>query len=446
METKALRSGMVQFQAWSSAELQTPVQSREDVVVDIRVDVAHLPPAPATVPTHLSTLGAALKSGTGKFVGQTISSGVGELAGAGVRIGLELADSIPSASMPMLVAKGALVLVGGGLAGYKAGQTVQEGYGVSNTVRAAVTLAPVLVPAGLALGTGLTGGSLAAASVVLGESIARMASSGVRDFLNEMGRGAIGDTRAVDAEGRPLTHQEAVDRRGAVGMLAPLLPNIGVAAMGQTALTGKVDGATSATVVKGGYAFMLEGGRAVAALADGGGLEYVPGEGLHAVSRNLRDFKGTLKRACEQTSMRIGLGALSGDIPGATGSEPYSTSILQGFGEVRSAIVERAQARREQPAHGETLGQASRAGRIAGDSPAAHQTESLAARAPHVGTLELQALPGHVEREDSEGSVHSQAELPDTIPRHRETHVAASEHATAAPESPEPIQEDEPPA
>ncbi len=467
MEMKALRSPAATFEAWSSAELQASTQDNPDVAIGIVEGGVHLPPVAALVPSRLSTLGAALRSGTGKFVGQAISSGVGELAGTGVRIGLELADSIPSARIPMLAAKGTMVVVTGGLAGFRAGKSIEEGYGVSNGVRAAVTLVPVLVPAGLALGTGLSGGSLVAASVVLGECIARMTSSGVRDLLNEVGRGAIGDTRAVDSGGRPLTHRQAVDRRATVGMLAPMLPNIGVSALGQLALPGKHDGATgdsahldegatdpfnddlagvaSAAIVKGGYALMLEGGRAAAAIADGGGLEYVPGEGLSAISRNLRDFKGTAKRAYEHTSMRIAMGALSGDLPSVTGAPWYATSILQGMGEVRSGLVERAQAGREDIAQDEAVVEMVPEDTHAGGSTEAHGSQSPLSPSLQRPSGQLM-LPGYVEREDSRGSAHSDADLPVAVVELQESQPVTPAMASQVPEFPEPMQEEEPPA
>ncbi len=414
------------FLAGSSTGQDIPVQDSQDTVIVIQGGGQNLPPDALTAPTKLSTAAAAIKSGVGKCIGQTFSSGVGELAGSGVRIGLNALDSLPGARVPMLAVKAATVVVVGGLAGYRAGLTVQEAYGVSSGTRAVVSLVPVLVPVGLAVGTGLSGGSLLVASTVLGECVARMTSSGVRDVLNEFGRGALGDTQAVDAEGKALTRPQAADRRSTTGLLAPVVPNFGTALMGQLALPQEVDQATGhaaqppassaeqfgaglgedtgAAVVKGGFALAQEGGRAVAAIADGGGLMYVPGRGMSAIADNFRDYKTTLGRAWEHSSMRIAMGAVSGDLASTTHAGPYATAALQAAGESRSGLVEKAQAERERGGgDGQDL-QDSGDGMVGG--PRVSQASALQDSVPlQVQGPPQEGLPGYMEREDSSGSV-----------------------------------------
>jgi hypothetical protein len=334
-------------------------------------------------PGRCDTAKTVLKVAGIKMVGQVLSAGTGELVASGVRIGFNALIILPGGrgAIAAVAVGGAIVGVTGLFIGKQAAGILKRACGTSGCIEKLLTMPPVIAPL---LTAALAGGGLwEAAARLLSETVCRRVASGVRDTLNEFGSGALPDVQYVGPDG--LDNDDLVPFRwGAVGQV---IPNVGIAALGQYLLPVELDGATgyalpfadwvkasstsqflsglggaaASAVIKGGWAFGIEVSNGLSARLSGGGLREKKGEGLRALQENLRDAKTTWRRVADHWAMRSYMQTFSADPFGAVPrsiSGPAShgvsavASVMQAVGESRSYFVKAGQ-RTQQPVQAE---------------------------------------------------------------------------------------------
>lgn len=426
-------------------EVSSGQMAQTDDDIEIGLPLHERAPARA-MPGTCATLCAALRSGGGKLIEQTVTAGAGELAGAGLRIGVNALAATPTGAAVALGLCLYFVAAAGGLSGMRSAELVEKGAGGGPLVKFALTWAPVVVPLATALNSGIGSWSLAAAAMSLGGSSSRILSAGLRDGLNAVVKGWAGQAKVVDHKGERLSPDQSLNQHGTVGNVMSLPLNFGAAALvrfgvapGLEAGTGYalhpelfsraspgdqfrsyLIGAASGGFGKGLYGLMGELGRAGAVLGQGQGLAYEAG-GLDALWENLKDTKSwgkKLEEVGDNAAMRITFAAITGESMSAIeksfaeGSDErhaarWVTTLMEALGESRKLFVERGQlgekhelAQPQTPPRAQTPEDA---GPVPLVSQMSQMPQQLPIRQTEPGSL-LIALDTYSEREDDKES------------------------------------------
>ncbi|MGE4240416.1 hypothetical protein [Ramlibacter sp.] len=277
------------------------------------------------------TIGNAGRAGIVKGLGQFASATAGFVVGAGASAALAAFGRAASPVAP-LVGGALFVLLAGGWLCHRAGNLLADASGlgrwVHHTSASVAGLAPLAAAAASA--------SAAASALAVSSTGARGVAALTRDGLNNLGRGALGDTHHVDEAGIRLSAEEAWHRRDRDAMLGALVVDIAVTALGvyllqqrmdlsaahastpdSTATASPLDSvvrdlglAVAAGGIRGLYQLAAELTKGVAALADRGGLTYEEGMGVRAAfRRNLANADEMGAAIARDAGMRYLLGA-----------------------------------------------------------------------------------------------------------------------------------------
>lgn len=334
----------------------------------------------------LGNYGKAVYAGVQKFSGQVASVAASELLGGGMPlVGTAISESKnPETALTLGVP---LVLIFNTASSWHAASVVQDAFGLSNRARAAIFIVSSALP--LVEVFALSGmdkdDPLKIPVVTTYLILGRMVTNAFRDFFNEFGKGAMGDTKHADIEGKELDKPDIVGRRGTRLLLGSFPDNVGSAALGQFVVKSRIkdrfnvsdiatdsvaetvlagerwkDTATSAIssgVVKGCYAFWGEWTKAYAVNNDtkGGTLIYVKAKGFKALRENFGPKrKDAFQRWMDATCTRNLLGPLSDSVSiwskvsgGGTAANVVA-SLVGGVSEMRTPLfVDRAHAGRQ---------------------------------------------------------------------------------------------------
>ncbi len=342
-----------------------------DMHITVREGSRLLPERRSTPQVWCSTLATALKTGLAKAAFQTFSSTTGALVGNVVKTGVGMAAA-SLGPVPVIFAGGAAIAYGGWKAGARASEMIGArsdasssgtGNGLSNCVNYTLRLAPVVIPLGRALITGLVTRSPMVAAACIGASLASMVCSGVRDTLTAPLKGVLPESKLVDSQGGALSEVQ-VDKHQTWSTVVATALDGGLAMGGNSGLAPSLQGIVapfdnaSEVVVygalRGGFGLIQEGAKAVTALGLGGRMDTVEGKFGQALRRNLLDEQGrqdTLNSIRDNLAMRLVVNSfavetmtgLEDAIPGGKdphGAMRYFTSMALGAGESRSTFVE----------------------------------------------------------------------------------------------------------
>jgi hypothetical protein len=334
----------------------------------------------------MGNYGKAIYAGLQKGAGQILSVTSSELVGGVLPlVGTALCESKGPESALTIGVPAVLVL--NGASSWHAASVVQDAFGLSNRAKVAIFVVSSAMP--LVEIFALTGmdkdDPLEMPVKVTYLILGRMLTNALRDFLNEFGKGALGDTKHADSDGRELSKADIVRRRGTRLVCSPFADNMGSAALGQFVVKNRIkdrfnvsdiatdsvaemvivgerwkDTATSAMssgVVKGCYAFWGEWTKAYAASNDakGGTLIYVKAKGFKALRENFGPkSKDAFQRWKDATCTRNLLGPLSDSVSiwskvrGGGTAVNVVASLVGGITEMRTPLlVDRAHAGRE---------------------------------------------------------------------------------------------------
>ncbi|MGE0332606.1 MAG: hypothetical protein AB7P37_18160 [Ramlibacter sp.] len=334
----------------------------------------------------LGNYGKAIYAGVQKFGGQVLSVTASELNGGAMPL-LGTAISESKGPETALIVGVPVVLILNTASSWHAASVVQDAFGLSSRARTAVFIVSSVLPLVeiFALADVDKDDPLKIPVVTTYLILGRMLTNALRDFFNEFGKGALGDTKHADVHGIELGKPDIVSRRGTRLVLSSFPDNVGSAALGQFVVKNRIkdrfnvsdiatdsvaelvlvgerwkDTATSALssgVVKGCYAFWGEWTKAYAAGNDtkGGTLIYVKAKGFKALRENFGPkSKDAFQRWKDATCTRNLLGPLSDSVSiwskmggGGTPGNVVA-SLVGGVTEMRTPLlVDRAQAGRE---------------------------------------------------------------------------------------------------
>jgi len=353
---------------------EAPGTPEPDGGVDILVrgGQGEAPELPRQRPTWCSTLRAALRSGTGKAGAQLASAALGAAGGFVIKKAATTLVVSPAGTVLVLAAAGGLVLASSDRAGRRASQLMKAA-GYCDGLALCVRLAPVVMPLGRALLTGALKGSWTDGALCLGASLASTTCSYIRDGTAATLRGVLPESVPVDDKGRPMTGEQLGTFQDWTTSLA-VVGDAGLAYAGNSHVAANLqgviapfDGAGDIAVyagLRGGFAFIQEGAKALVGRCLHGGLDSKDGKGYGAFAENVFTEAGrreTWKHLDDNVSMRIAVNAMTveactgledairgGDNP--LGPTRVVTSIALGFGESRGLLVERGRAAEQRQA------------------------------------------------------------------------------------------------